>query len=93
MISSLKTLTLEGGMCIEPLQKKQGIEHPGVDDHIVAEFGSQVFLDVLFVLLRQDDLAKACPAGRQDLLLDAANREDPTRQRDLFWSLFLLLWM
>jgi len=47
--------------------------------HVVGE----IFIHVLLVLTRQDQLADAVPACREYLFFDAANGQHPSRQRDL----------
>src|SRR5690349_12574257 len=57
--------------------------HDVVNRQLGAQLLGEVLFDVLLVLARQDDLTDAVAARREHLLLDAADRQDPPRERNL----------
>ena len=53
-----------------------------VDGHAFGQLRRQVFLHVLAVVGGQDDGCHSSPARGQELLLDAAHRQDVSTERD-----------
>src|ERR1700686_800132 len=81
-IGNLSRLALGGGQGLE--RELEHLTHAAreVERHLLAHALRHV-VDVLLIPLRQDDLRKSPPVGGPHLLLDAADRQHQTLERDL----------